>query len=844
MITTRKFNWRLSVCAAALSFSLAPGVAQAQLPELLVTAQKRAEGVQSVPISISAYSGDFIRESGIDSLQDLSFYAPNLYLSKSSQVANQRIAIRGVGSVGNNAIEPSVAVFVDGVYIPRPSAVVGNLQDIETVEVLRGPQGTLFGRNASMGALNIRTKLPTDEFEGEIRGKVGNYDLFSGGATLSGPVSDKVSARLAFDYSDRGGYGDNDLNGEDISAWEDLALSGKVNIRPNDAWNITLSADYHSVENDGPIVEIIPESVEPAFLAQAAAFLDPSGLAGQGTTFGSLGDVSDAFDWRVNQTHEDTAEDDQWGVAADISWDVGDHTVRSITSYREWQNDTFESAIRLPLDLIDRVTDYDTETFSQEIQLLSPTGQTLEYVAGLYYYDETYSVNQDLDAGDDFCIPLVQNFYTATFAPAVLANPLVPDAFKPAFISGGITDAVTQCLTGAQQGANASEFEQDLESIAIYGQATVNLSDAWSVTGGLRWTKDEKSGSFVNTVNNPLVGVDPLVLSTGLPGLLSSALVPSLDLRIDESATNLEQTDEELTWLANVQWDVNDDVMLYAVASTGFKSGGFNSESGKVDLTALGLRTFDKETTQNYELGVKSRLFDGRVTANLSVFQTEIDDFQDRSFDGLSFIVRNAGELRQRGIELDLQAQPVEQWFIGLGAGLLDSEFQDFREASALPGTPITLVDGVPRQLPQDLTGTSNHFSPELQLSLVSQWSDQFANSDMGWFVRGEWQYIDEQNVGANTNNNAQSIQDAYDLFNARVGIQGADNSWELALWGRNLGDEGYCQTIFDQPLALAQNNVTGTGPAVFTNPTTGSSLQRCVVGAPQTWGVEAAFRF
>ena len=839
MITPNPRNWRLSVCAAALCLTLAPGAAQAQLPEILVTAQKRAEGVQSVPISISAYSGDFLQESGIDSLQDLSFYAPNLYLSKSSQVANQRIAIRGVGSVGNNAIEPSVAVFVDGVYIPRPSAVVGNLQDIETVEVLRGPQGTLFGRNASMGALNIRTKLPTDEFEGELRGNIGNYDLVSGGATLSGPVSDKVSARLAFDYSDRGGYGDNDLNGEDISAWEDLALSGKVNIRPNDGWDITLSADYHSVENDGPIVEILPDSVEPAFIAQAAAFLDPSGAAGSMGTFGTLGDISDAFDWRVNQTHNDEAEDDQWGVAADISWDVGDHTIRSITSYREWENDTFESAIRIPLDLVDRVTAYETETFSQELQLLSPTGQFFEYVAGAYYYDESYSVDQALNAASDMCLGLVPNFYAASLS----GSTAIPDAFKPSIIPGAVTSAVGQCLAGAQEGASASEFEQELESIAIYGQGTLNLTDTFSVTGGLRWTRDEKTGSFSNTVGNPLFGVNGLLLETGF-GLLPLLPVPALDLRTDESAPNLEQTDEELTWLANAKWNVTDDVMIYGLASTGFKSGGFNSESGKIDLTALGLRTFDKETTQNYELGVKSSLFDGRVTANLSVFQTDIDDFQDRSFDGLSFIVRNAGELRQRGIELDLQAQPIEQLFLGLGVGVLDSEFQDFKQASALPGTPITLVDGVPRQLPQDLTGTSNHFSPELQLSFVSQWSDTFANSDLGWFVRGEWQYVDEQNVGANTNNNAQSIQDAYDLFNARLGIQGADNSWELALWGRNLGDEGYCQTIFDQPLALARNDVTGTGPAVFTNPDTGSSLQRCVVGAPQTWGVEAAFRF
>lgn len=172
-----------------------------QIEEIIVTAQKRPENIQDVPISISAFSGDFLDDSGVDTLQDLGAYTPNLTLSQSSQVANQRIIMRGVGSVGNNAIEPSVAIFIDGVYYPRPSSVVGTLSDVEAIEILRGPQGTLFGRNASMGALNIKTRRPSEELEGQIQGSFGNFDAIRLSGNISNSISSEASGRLSFHYS-------------------------------------------------------------------------------------------------------------------------------------------------------------------------------------------------------------------------------------------------------------------------------------------------------------------------------------------------------------------------------------------------------------------------------------------------------------------------------------------------------------------------------------------------------------------------------------------------------------------------------------------------------------------
>lgn len=851
----------------------------AQLEEVVVTAQKRAEDVQDVPISITTMSGDFMEDSGIDTLQDMSFYTPNLTLSKSSQVANNRIIMRGVGSVGNNAIEPSVAVFIDGVYYPRPASVVGSLTDLEMVEVLRGPQGTLFGRNASMGALNIRTAKPSDEFEGVIRGSYGNFDALRISGSATGGIAENTAGRLSFSYSDRDGYGDNTFTAggsqAEVGAWEDTSIRGKLYFSPADDLDITLTLDYAKVENEGGVIEVKSDTVLPQYLGTLSTVLNTVPL----TPGGPTPDATDTFDYDINQDHRDNGDDEQVGVSADIEWSVGEHTVRSITAYRDWSNDTFESALRLPADLLNRVTTYETESFSQEFQILSPTGGKVEYVAGFYYYDEDYSIGQDFDLGAQFCSPAIGNLIgagsvasgsaaatalaagitgpifggdvvtAATVAAGIIAGlfttpaaitTAIPTvtigqataalaaaaALTPANIAaaataiGGAASGV--CNAAAQTDAVDADFNQDTTSIAFYGQATVNVTDQLRFTGGVRWTSDEKDGSFTQAINNPLLGPPSLTNPFGI------------NLRIPETFPNLQFDDDELTWLVNASYYLTDDIMGFATFSTGYKSGGFNSDGANRVIP----RTFNSETVDNIEIGVKSTLFDNRMIANLTFFRTDIDEFQDRQFDGVSFIVQNAGELRQQGIELDIQASPIEQLYAVLGVSYLDSEFQQFADATPLPAVIALTPPGV---IPpgQNLAGQRNHFSPEWQLSLVVEWTDQLPNTDLSWFVRGEYQFVDDLNVGAETNQNAQSLQEAYDLVNARFGLRGVNDKWEIAGFVKNATDEGYCQTIFNQPIGttLGLVNPSGLGGD-------DGGMQRCVLGTPRTFGVEATYRF
>lgn len=748
-----------------LAAILSAGPAAAQLEEIVVTATKRSESIQDVPISISAYSGDFVENSGIQTLQELSLYAPNFTFATSSQPQNARIIIRGIGSVGNSAIETSVGVFVDGVYYPRPGSVLGSLVDLQAVEVLRGPQGTLFGRNTAAGAISIRTRNPEGDFGGYVQAGIGDYGAFSIEGVANAPFGDKAAGRFAIKYADRDGYGFNTLTTREIGERDDLTIRGKLLFDISDEVTATFAVDYNEVNTGGQIIELLPSTSSPVFDGTLAA------LFGQNAT------TADGFDRIINQDHQDSVQDEQWGASLNLEWALGSHTVRSITSYRDWMADNRESALRITGDVLPRNHRYWTDTISQEFQILSPTDQAFTYVAGAFYYNEDYDIDEDFDAGAQTCIPVV--FALAGAGAAGLCNSL------------------------PQLDATDSDFNQSLTSTAVFAQGTYNFSDRFSMTFGGRYTRDEKDAAFVQTAPNAVIG--------------------SL-FRAAENVPDLTSDDSQFTWLVNASYFPTEDVMLFASVSTGFKGGGFNAGGAGVAL-GRAARIFSSETSTNIEVGIKSKIWDDRATANITFYQTELEDFQDRSFDGISFLTRNAGSRTQEGFEADLTMTPVDSLTIFAGLSYLDSTFDSFVAASPLPGSTV----------PQDLSGGTPHFSPEWQGSLIADWRIGTSGSGPDFFVRPEYMYIGEQNVGANTNLNPQSNQDGYGVLNLRVGLESADGLWQITLFGKNLNDEQYCEVIFDQPLGEqfgAVNVAANTVP------------QRCIVGSPRTYGMTARRSF
>ncbi len=978
------------------------GTAVAEIEEITVTAQKREENVQDVPISISTFSDDFFTRSNVNTLRDMARYAPNLTLPQSSTVANQRIILRGVGSVGNSAIEPTVAVFIDGVYYPRPSSIVGSMTDLERAEVLRGPQGTLFGRNASMGALNIVTKNPTNEHEGRISVGYGDYDEKRVSGYINSAISETAAARLSFQVSKRDGYGDNtyteDGSRSTVGDWEDMTVRGKLLLTPSATTDVLLTADYSRLRNEGAVTELIGDTV-PGQTLYGLAHILPSG---------ELPEAEDVYDHKLHQIHRDDADDEQWGLSGDVTWTVGEHTIRSITAYRDWENDSLDqSVIRLPADLVPTDQLYDAETFSQELQITSPEDEKFEYVFGLYYYDEEYSLDSYSRLGGDFC-GMVENLFTGRLAAgnfagargryfgeayrmavdqtfdgvtagaigtAVAAVPAqlpqetpqeqvmaaqamlkagleagvgaldkqslvfqlmaggtqidATDDMLKSTVAGGLKQALTmqlqpafaalqggaeqaaagvvntlidglvpidsdmmpildqvvpsvtqlraqteglsqqndpatlaqlqgiatlagkgaagQCIAGGTDMA-VTDFDHDVKNYAAYGHMTFHLTPQWRLATGVRYTKSEKDGKFVSVVNNPLI--EP-----------PSAQNPfGLDLRQNENHPSLTQDEEKVTWLANLSHFLNDNTMLFANFSTGFKSGGFNPEGFNSQVAEAGrTRKFDTETTKNYELGIKSTLMEGQLVANATLYRTKINDFQERQFDGLNLIVHNSGDLTQQGVELDMQFQPREEFYATLGVSYLDSEFDSFPNATAFPGhiaavtqanearlvclsevalgiRALSACPAAPLPIPtRDMKGERNHFSPKWQVALSAEWTDSLPDFAADWFIRGEYQYMDDQNVGADTNQNPDSMQSSYNLFNGGAGVRSQTGDWEVSVFVKNIFNEEYCQTKYAQPLV---------GSLGLTDTTTGQGAQRCSLGEPQTWSLVGSFLF
>jgi iron complex outermembrane receptor protein len=753
----------------------------ADVEVIMVQATRRSENIQEVPVSITQLGGETLEKSGLQNLTDVSSFVPNFHISTSNQTNNTRLTIRGVGSVGNSAIEGSVGVFVDGVYYARPGSVLGNMAAIESIEILRGPQGTLFGRNTPMGALNISTLDPTDTFDARTRLSLGNFGAVNAFAYVSGELTENINANVTINSANRDGFGFNEFTNSEFGKREDLSLRSKLIYEISDKTRVKLVLDMAKLSNEGPVVEILEDTKNPVFIGTTQAL------------FGTAAGTESTFDRVVNQQNDDEATDKQSGISLEFNHTFSnDFQLKSISAMRTWESDyENEGTLRLPAELLPRNTFFEHDMLSQEFQILSPDSDSYEYVVGAYLYQEDYNISQNFDAGAQFCAPV---------AFAIIRGNLIRAGRTPEQATQIAQAQAAACGQAPQFAGVNSEFEQELSSYALFYHGTHYLTEQWKLSLGGRFSNDDKDGSFEQVLNNPFFSL----------------------VRAPESAPDLSFSDSKFTYLANLSYQVNKNHMLFATASTGFKSGGFNSQGGASSLEES--RIFDSETTKNYELGYKGTLFDGATSFNATVFRTDIADFQDRSFDGLSFVTTNAGELRQQGLEIDFRSSISENLSVLGGFGFLDSEFLSYPSASPLPGNEGT----------QDLSGKRNHRSPKVQASLLIDYSQEFAN-DYLWYVRPGWSYIGEQNLGGDTNQNPQTLQAGYSLVNLRVGVENYTSGWSVELFVNNATDAEYCGGMFDQPLGSQIGAVNGA---------TNTTVIRCVVGDPRTYGVQFSYQF
>lgn len=728
--------------------------------EILVTAQRRSESAQRVPVSLVALSSGDLETANITSVQDLGRVAPSFNAFRSGQSANTRLSIRGIGSAGNSAIEPSVGAYVDGIYIPRPGPLLAGLNDVAGVEVLRGPQGTLFGRNASVGAISIRTAEPGFDPEGSLLLEAGNFGRIRTIGMINMPANDSIAFRFSALFDRFHGYGVNANTDAHFGGNKTVSLRGavKANITPELTW--VLRGDYQRQRGDGVSI-----------LTVDAATVTPTAAANFATrTNGLIPVLDNTYGRRVRQPTSGSLDDRQFGGSSEFALDIGASTLKLLSGYRKWDNSqSEEDIVSANVPLFGRDATYLSKSHSQELQFLTPADAPLSAVFGLYYFRERYDIDTAFNLRPGFC-----DIYIRNTTPA----------------------RVAACQAAPQEGAADVTFNQITESYAAFAQATYKITPQWDITAGIRYSHDKKRGELVSTRNNPTY-----------PGATPDV------------ADDLRFSGGKVTYRVATTFRPTNDVMLFATYSTGYKSGGFDTGTG----TAVGNnRVFFPETVTNYEIGAKTELLDRKLRLNATLFRMDVNDFQLRSYNGTFYAVRNAGNLRQQGVEFDIAVRPAQGLELSLAATRLDSEYTDFRNAPPLPG-----LSGV-----QDLTGARAPYSPKWQGTAAIDYAHGLS-SDLEMRVNIHAGFNSDIDVGIAGDGNPQGVQPGYALLGARLAIGATDERWEAALSVENITDKGYCVTKYGQVLSAGlrqQSNGTGT--------------LRCVLGEPRTARASVKFRF
>ena len=770
------FSLMIAVAAAATAEPSNPDQVVAEIEEVIVTAQWRRENIQDVPLSIIAVSARTIEAHSAYDITGLERLVPSLRIDTISQSAGVSLRIRGFGANSNAAIDPSVAPYMDGVFVPRPGALLTHFLDVQSVEVLRGPQGTLFGRNATAGALSIRTHDPMlDRATGSVSVQGSSFEGRGAQGIYNWPLSDTFALRVAVLGVSTDGFVHNRFDSQTYG--ESSTVAGRISAKwliTNDlTW--TLRADHGQTTGDGVVAS--PVDISTASPDQLARFTARLGGNTPVLTFPPT--------TTLNQLIKNSQLDDrQNGLTSDLTWQPeGGYAVRLIVSTRDWANAQSDGdVVFTPRDLLTRDSTFDSSSQGVELQVTSPEGALLDgrlaFVAGLYYFSEDYRISESLSLGSQFCA-----FVVAVAAPSLVG---------PCNVRPGINAAT-------------NVFNQTTTSRAAYLHATFAVSPTLDLSIGARQTEDEKSGGFDQAIINPAAVI----------------------LRAPENA-NLTFSDSQPSWRANLSWRASESVMAFVGYSTGYKSGGLNSAGGAAALGAR--RVFSSETAQDWSAGVKSIFFDHRLLMNATAFRTELDDFQERSFDGVSFIIRNSGSIRAQGIELEGQAQLASKISLDFGLAFLDSTFTDNRLAPGLPAC-TGAVGSCP--LTQDLTGRTPAFAPKWQGNIGLRYTTGPFMSGFTASVRADINY--SSSIYSTNDLNPQGITEGFNIFGVRVTLVSPGQRWNIALYGQNLTDHQYFRFKFPQILD------TVFGVRV---PSTGHTLMRGFVGAPRTLGLRLSMSY
>jgi outer membrane receptor protein involved in Fe transport len=776
------------------------------LEEVIVTAQKRSESLSDVPISVNVVGGEMISNQGITNLNDLSDYVPNLSFNQTGLGTN--VTIRGISSGINPAFEQSVGMYLDDVFYGRPQLARVPYMDIDRVEVLRGPQPILFGKNAIAGAISATTiKASPDEMEGFIESE---YNFDQDGYDVSGainiPITDTFAIRLAGLKRESDGYYDNTTLDKDESELDTEVLRANFQWDATEDLSVNLKVENSEFTTNGRFIEIINPVGAPSY----------SSLLSTASNGEYTLDTKQDFKRQSNGDFDETEVDN---VTLTIDFALGDHTLTSITSGVQYDYFQQCDCDFTGVELFQTAGSEEYEQFSQELRLTSPGGETVDYIVGAYYSEYDVETDELLAFSNDS----VFNGFPSTVATTAFLN------------------------TG-----NRRNYETDSEQWSVFGQATWNVSDVFRVTVGGRYSEEDKTGSRVvnivelNDATGPYASAnfpvqDPLNTLKPAASLVYGALGIETEQGTGNSNSG-KRTESKFTPAVTVQWDATDETMLYASYTEGFKAGGFDARSNQE-----GNFEFEDELATSIELGAKMSLADGAAELNVAIYRTEYDDLQTSQFDGtLGFNVTNAGTATTQGIELDGRWQVTDALYLTGAVGYLDFEFDKFEdsqcyfgEAPDSPNNDLSVPKTVQAQL-CDRGGDTREFAPELTANLGADYSLDVSD-DIGVIFGLNLAYSDDYFTSPTLDPNL--VQDSYVKVNARIQLESLDGIWSVALIGENLTDEGISTFGNEAPLASAASRAEPTPPGGFESPRT-STAYYSFYEAPRNVALKVRYNF
>jgi outer membrane receptor protein involved in Fe transport len=860
----------------------AQAAAEDSSTDIIITATKRAQALSDVPIAVSAITAETLQNSGATDIRQLNQLSPSLLVSSTSSEAGAGVArIRGIGTVGDNpGLESSVAVFIDGVYRSRTGTGLTELGAIERIEVLRGPQGTLFGRNASAGLINIVTAKPKFETEGTAEVTYGNYDFWrlAGGLT-GGIIEDTLAYRVDGVWTKRDGFIEDVISGRKVNDRDRWLLRGQLLYTPNDDLEIRLIGDY---------AQRSEECCASSYLPFRTSFRDASGNV-QVTSAnpvvnlirslgGVISDDTFARETSITPGRDYRSDVTDWGLSGELNWNLGFADLTSITAWRDWKVSSGQDADFNNLDILFR--DNQTRrfrTFSQELRLNGLAfDDRLDWLVGGYYAHEILDVFDNLKYGADYdrYIDGLVRLSIPTFPGYAALRPFTQGFLVsqgvPAPAAAAVAAVVQNPPPFAGTGITGDSYKQTSRNFALFTHNVFDIvPDTLQLTLGGRYTNERKElevdlngnnagcASILGSIAalNGFNGTPLAPAAAGARALLTSlSSAPCVINPLTGIVDSRTRNEDEFTGTVVLSWKPTDQLMAYASYSIGYKAGGFNLDRSALSVSAPNLSQleFEPETVDSMEIGAKLDLRSFQL--NVAAFRAIFDQFQLNTFNGTNFIVENIqscrddlngadqdfnpatgacdsdrvrGGVTSTGIEVETLIFPAPDLTVNLGLTYAETKYRQNLVGTGGRPFPTPLFN---------LPGQQLSNAPELVQTAAITWTPAI-NDNLGALVYLDYRLQSDINTGSDLF--PEKRQEPVMVVNARLGLNGNDRRWQVEAWAQNLFNTNYQQVAFNTPL-----QGSGTIAQTARGGPNATTLFGSFLAEPRTFGLTVRTRF